>query len=318
MFGFLEAHVMDLKVRSYRLGEAYYCGLCAALGKRYGFLTRALVNYDSTFYAVLIDAQRTSRVKFRRRVCPPRPYRRVTIVDEQESLGFGAAIAMMMLASKLHDDVADGGGLGPKWGLLALRGIFQKARKDLATTGFPAGLILEEWKKQKEIEERSDTDMEACAQPTAVVLSRVFEHTATLAGIKENREVCSRIGHAVGELVFLTDHFLDYSEDLKKGRFNSLAAEARAGGMSPAVDAPPEPVRDRCREICFERLERIKADQGLLQFGWQQEEIVRNVLGMGLPRKIKHIFTCRKQPCKSSLHRPPAFAKFPFTLLGLH
>lgn len=317
MFGFLEAHVMELKVRSHRLGEAYYCGLCAALGRRYGFLSRALANYDSTFYAVLVDAQRNSRVKFRRRVCPPRPYRKVTVVDEEESLDFGAAIAMMMLASKLQDDVADGGGLGAKWGLVALRRIFEKARHDLESSGFPAGLILEEWKEQKAVEERSDTGMEACAQPTAVVLSKVFEHTATLAGMEENRAICSRIGHAVGELVFLTDHFLDYPDDLKKGRFNSLAAEARVRGMSPAGDAPPEPVRDRCREICFDRLERIKADQGLLRFGRQQEEIVSNVLGMGLPRKIKHIFTCRKQPCKSPLHRPPVFAKFPFTLLGI-
>jgi len=317
MFGFLRAQVKELKVKNYNLGESYYCGLCYALGKEYGTLSRSLTNYDSTFYAILADAQLGAAPSFLKTLCPPRPYLKVRVVRNEAPLRFAAGIAVMMLASKLQDDAADGGGWRPRSGMLLIRRTIRKAKQDLEAGGFPIGLILKEWQEQKEIEQGEGPGMELCARPTATVLSKVFEHTAVLAGAEENREVCARIGHAVGELVFLTDHLLDYPEDVRTGRFNALAAEARTRGLPVAgSSSPPEPVRALCQEICFERMKRIQEDAEALRLK-QHEELTRNILEMGLPNKITHIFTCRDPHCKKLIHQPPTFAKFPFNLLGL-
>lgn len=316
MFGFLRAQTEELKVRDYNLVEAYYCGLCYTLGKQYGTLLKSLRNCDSNFYALLADAQLGTPPRFRKAVCPRRPYLRVRAVDGESSIMFSAGLAVVMFASNLQDKAEDEDGLRIRTGEYLVHLALDKAKQDLEANGFSFELILNEWQEQKDIEERECPGMELSARPTATVLSRVLEHTAVLGQAEENREICARIGYALGELIFLADHFLDYPEDIKRGRFNALAAEAKARGEPVTGNTPTESVRSRCQEICFDRMNRIKADAWVLKLK-QHEEIIRNVLELGLPTRITHIFTCKDPNCKKPIHQPPTFAKFPFNLLGV-
>jgi hypothetical protein len=56
VFGYIKPFKPELKFKEFDLYKAYYCGLCKAMGKKYGFLSRLTLSYDFTFIALLIDA----------------------------------------------------------------------------------------------------------------------------------------------------------------------------------------------------------------------------------------------------------------------
>lgn len=55
MFGYVKVCKPELKVREYEEYKAVYCTLCRVIGKEYGQTSRALLNYDATFYILLCD-----------------------------------------------------------------------------------------------------------------------------------------------------------------------------------------------------------------------------------------------------------------------
>lgn len=54
MFGYVVPLKSELKVRELAQYNAYYCGLCASIGSRFGQAARLTLNYDSTFIAMLL------------------------------------------------------------------------------------------------------------------------------------------------------------------------------------------------------------------------------------------------------------------------
>ncbi len=56
MFGYVQPLECELRVREQTLYRAYYCGLCKAIGRRYGLAARLVLNYDCTFLALFLSA----------------------------------------------------------------------------------------------------------------------------------------------------------------------------------------------------------------------------------------------------------------------
>lgn len=55
MYGYIRPDRGELKVREYQQFRAAYCGLCEALRRRCGLLSRFVVNYDLTFLAMALS-----------------------------------------------------------------------------------------------------------------------------------------------------------------------------------------------------------------------------------------------------------------------
>ena len=55
MFGYVRPLRDELKCRDFDLYRAVYCGLCAAMRRRYGWLAPMFLNYDFTFLALLLS-----------------------------------------------------------------------------------------------------------------------------------------------------------------------------------------------------------------------------------------------------------------------
>ena len=54
MFGYITINKPELKIKEFDEYMAYYCGLCTALRKRYGFKGQLSLSYDLTFLAMLL------------------------------------------------------------------------------------------------------------------------------------------------------------------------------------------------------------------------------------------------------------------------
>ena len=72
MFGYVRAVPAALSLEDRQRYEGLYCGLCRALGQRYGWTARMTLNYDFVFLALLLaPPEEEGTVCIR---CPAKPW----------------------------------------------------------------------------------------------------------------------------------------------------------------------------------------------------------------------------------------------------
>ena len=65
MFGYIKPQIPELKVKEHELYKATYCGLCRAMGKRTGCMSKMTLSYDFVFLVLLrkVAEKRAGEVK---------------------------------------------------------------------------------------------------------------------------------------------------------------------------------------------------------------------------------------------------------------
>ena len=134
MFGYVCINKGEMKIKDYENYKAVYCSLCKQLGKDYSFLTRFLLNYDCTFFALMIMANEDKCPGFRKGRCKFNPLKACKYcVSSDEPLSKAGALLVAMSYYKLVDNIRDGG-FFEKTGCLILKPLFsswfKKVRKN--------------------------------------------------------------------------------------------------------------------------------------------------------------------------------------------
>ena len=96
----------ELKCREFDDYQAVYCGLCRALGQRYGILARSLLQYDFVFLAMLF-AQPGASVRTEIHRCPICPLRKKRMYTGHPELDRAADQMVILAWWKLRDTVED-------------------------------------------------------------------------------------------------------------------------------------------------------------------------------------------------------------------
>ena len=217
MFGYIRTETPQLRVCEWQAYKGIYCGLCRELGHQYGPLGRLTLNYDFTFLALLGMSLDEEKPEFRTRCCGVNPFRRCLHCEHNRRLEESCGIAVMTLWHKLQDNILDGGfweRLGMRLCIPLLRGKYRRAaekRPELAR------LFQREMEHQRALEEAGTSDLDAACEPTAVMLSAVFE---TLSEDESTRRVLRRLGYLLGRYVYMADALDDWEKDKKKGNYN--------------------------------------------------------------------------------------------------
>ena len=108
MFGYVRPVRAKLTEKDKEYYGAVYCGLCHALGKRYGFLARLTLTYDFAFLAMLLAPAECSCEVCRKR-CPYHPLRKKKGHMELGELETAADKSVILTWYKLCDDIEDKG-----------------------------------------------------------------------------------------------------------------------------------------------------------------------------------------------------------------
>ena len=87
----------------------------------------------------------------------------------------------------------------------------EKLRPDMAI------IINEYMQMQSAIEEKRSRYIDEAAEPTAILLSRIYSHNAHSEDQKRVRE---RVGYCLGRWVYMIDAFDDIEKDRKSGNYN--------------------------------------------------------------------------------------------------
>ena len=218
MFGYLQIHKDELKVKEYEAYKSVYCGLCKQLGRDYGFLTRLILSYDCTFYAILLMSLKRSCTGFSDGRCKFNPLKKCKFADcKDNAYSKASALSVISAYYKVVDDIDDSG-FFKRIALKIVKPFFGRRQKKAARR-FPEieNIVSEMMKNQKAAENDELVTIDKAANPTAKMISDL----ATLEGGNDlQKRVLSEFGYQIGRWVYLIDAADDYEKDKKSGNFN--------------------------------------------------------------------------------------------------
>ena len=114
MFGYVRPSDDRLTPADRETFRAAYCGLCHALGARYGLVGRMILNYDLTFLAMVLSDGAGEDCMRR---CAVHPLRKRCCTAGDPALDAAADMSVILTYWQLRDGVADHG----FWGRLKYR-----------------------------------------------------------------------------------------------------------------------------------------------------------------------------------------------------
>ena len=285
MFGYIRPQVSELLVREYEQYKGVYCSLCKELGKSYGIFTRFTLSYDSTFLSLFILGRGEECVSFQKGRCVFNPLKRCAYCGQRHpGLKFSSALSVLMTYYKIRDDIEDSGFFGRMRAYLLLPLVSHPRKK--AARDFPEleQILQETIGNQKEQEQQESPSLDACAEPTAQLLSRTF---GLLAGEEEfTRRVLETFGYFLGRWVYLIDAADDMEKDLQKKEFNPFLTK-----LQLTEDATPEQWQEAktyCNEVLNLTLSQAIGAIHLIDFP-HFGPIILNIILQGLPEMQKKL-----------------------------
>ena len=195
--------------------RAAYCGLCHALGARYGLVGRMILNYDLTFLAMVLSDGAGEDCMRR---CAVHPLRKRCCTAGDPALDAAADMSVILTYWQLRDGVADHGfwgGLKYRIASVLLRPAYRKAQErrpqfDAGTQAHLADLAA--------LERDRCASLDAPADAFAKLLALAAEEVSDPV----RRRVTAQLLYHLGRWIYLIDAADDLKKDVKTGSYNPL------------------------------------------------------------------------------------------------
>ena len=284
MFGYVRPLTAELKVSQYERYRAVYCGLCRAMGRVTGQLSRITLSYDFTFYAALRHILEGREPVFAPMRCPAHPLNRRLTVRENPTLGFSAAVSAAFAHAKTGDDLRDERGLSRVRPLARrpLTAAMDKRAGDLLPPDADARIA-------SLLEALAGRERENCPSldETAGLFGEALAYAFSLGLDGEAAALARSLGRGVGRFVYVCDAADDLTDDVKRGRYNPIAAgwgpmALEDGRLSPMVKRSLAASVPIGLEEAGEAAERLDASHILTP-------IVKNIIYLGLPASLGRV-----------------------------
>ena len=296
MFGYVRVKHTELKVKEYEFYRGTYCGLCRSMGKCTGQCSRFALSYDFAFLALLRIAFDHTSVEFEQKRCIAHPLKKRNMMKPNDSLAYCAGAAALLNYHKIMDDLSDEKGFKKLRALLA-RPWMAHARKKALRAGLSEldATISQLLAELSSVESSDQKSVDAPAEVFGKLLAAIISH-----GLDSTQaRIASSIGHAVGKWIYIADALDDWQEDAKKERYNPFL-KLYDGKLPTKEDY--ESIGLALKNELYE----AEAAADLLNFDNDAiEQIVSNILYLGLPERIKQISAedKTKKKCKHSKER---------------
>ncbi|MBO4878707.1 MAG: hypothetical protein J5544_00440 [Clostridia bacterium] len=223
MFGYIRPNLPELKVREKERYEAWYCGLCRSLGKRYGQASRLVLSYDGAFLAMLLSAVTDRPSPCEKHLCPVHPLKKKKAMVQRENpaLDYAADVCVILADFKLRDDAQDGKALRRAVSL-PLRRAFRKAKR-LRPEVYAA--VESSIAELTRIEEEKLPSPDLAANTSGDMLRGIMANAPLPEELPEREaiaEVLPELGFFLGRTIYLCDAWEDREKDEKHGLYNAF------------------------------------------------------------------------------------------------
>ncbi len=294
MFGYVKPLKAELKVSEYEKYRGIYCGLCRAIGKTTGQLSRMTLSYDLVFLAavrMIIEGVTPTFTPLR---CAVHPTTRRAVADANPALTYSAAVSAILALEKNSDDRHDERG-AEKLKSDVLRPFLSHTTKRAKPCLPPECTEC----AKAYLEDLSDLEKEKCASAdvTASSFGELLKYLFSMNLEGEKKALAGRIGYGVGRFVYICDAADDLEEDIKKGLYNpiaegwgTLAVDCESGMMSDIV-------KESVRCAALIDLEELGRAAEELDSGHMLTPIIKNIIYFGLPASLDEVLE-KKKPAK--------------------
>ena len=261
MFGYVTLYRKGLADAEMDRYQAYYCGLCRALGRRYGRTGQLALSYDMAFVAILLTALYDTPTAFSEGRCVPHPLKKRPRADN-ELLDYAADMTAALAYYNLLDDWQDD----------HRRASLAQAQK--LEPSLPA--LRERWPRQLQtmaaqldrlnaLESAGSHDLDALCNAFGALLGEVFACRDDIWA-----PALRGMGNGLGAFIYLMDAYDDLARDKRKGAYNPLKTMSEQPGYEEEMREIFELLLARCAK-CFERLPCV-----------EDADLLRNILYSGV------------------------------------
>lgn len=282
MFGYIRPHTPELKVREDTYYRGIYCGLCRAMGRCTGCLSRLTLSYDFTCLALIRLAATGEPITFTARRCLAHPMTRRSVAEPNEALDYCARSAALLGYHKLRDDIDDEQGWHRTRARLALPALASMRRRADREPGMTIldGEIGDALDALHALEQANTPSVDQPADAFGTLMRALASHG--LSGTEAR--VAGELGHHLGRWLYVLDALDDYADDCRLGRYNSIAA-ARNG--APLDDT----ARQSYTDALTAELMGVEAALDLFPLDANPDNAgtLRNILYLGMPRAAQKV-----------------------------
>ncbi len=218
MFGYVIPHKCELKIKDYELYRAYYCGVCKAIDKYYGVVSRFTLNYDITFLAVMLLAISDEKLDIKEERCIAHPIKSRKVVKANHILEYAADMNIILSYLNLVDKWEDDRSVLALTGMAALKRAFNKAAKKHPVK---TEAIKKRLRELSELEKEKCDSMDRAAEPFSKLMEEIllYEPICKDEGLKT---ILKWIGYNTGKWIYTIDALDDLEEDIKGGAYNPI------------------------------------------------------------------------------------------------
>lgn len=282
MFGYITIDKGEMLCKDYEAYKAVYCSLCKQLGKEYSFLSRFILSYDCTFYAIVALSLSGDCPGFCSGRCTFNPLKKCNYLKlQKKELSLAAALSVITLYYKLVDNIADGS-FFEKIGCFILKPLVSlwhnKAKRKYPQIEDAVSVMSA---MQFEVEKDKDSGVDKSAEPTALMLAKMMSLLSE--DVSDDHRIFYNFGYFLGKWIYLCDAADDYADDKKKGSFNPYVNKYNKG----------EPDYNDINASLNHCLSEVYLSAKLMKFK-RFDRIIDNILVYGLPKKQKEILINKK------------------------
>ncbi|MFA7672710.1 MAG: DUF5685 family protein [Clostridia bacterium] len=216
MIGYIKTFTPELKVKEYTRYNAYYCGICNSIKKRYGQIPRLLLNYDCIFITVLTDSILKMHLEYEDFRCIVHPIIKKKRVIASSSVDYAADMNIYLAYKKLEDDIADENNM-----LHSLSRSMIRKYADRIRTKYPqlTGIIDDNLYRLMQLEREKCENIDEIADCYANTVKEICIHM--LEGVDEVvKRNAGIIAYNIGKWVYVCDAYNDIEKDVEKDMYN--------------------------------------------------------------------------------------------------
>jgi len=216
MFGYVRPSDDRLTPADRETFRAAYCGLCHALGARYGLVGRMILNYDLTFLAMVLSDGAGEMCAKR---CAVHPMRKRCCMAGDPALDAAADMSVILTYWQLRDGVEDhawASGLKYRAGARLLESAYKRAA---ALRPEFDQAVRRQLQLLSALEQAKDPSMDRAADSFAILLSSAAKELMDPV----RKRIMEQILYHLGRWIYLIDGADDLKKDAESGNYNPVA-----------------------------------------------------------------------------------------------
>ncbi len=288
MFGYIKTYKPNMLIKDFEAYRGVYCSLCKQLGKDYGIISRFILSYDCTFYAMIDMSVNNICPKFKAGKCSFNPLKRCNFcTGDNKALKTSSALSVITFYYKLLDDIKDKSffkSIPVRLLIPYAKHIRKKAKKEYPQID---NIVKEMLEHQFLAEQDENCGVDKASHPTAKMLSDMM---SLLSKTQSEKAIYEHFGYYLGKWVYLIDAADDLEDDIKKGGFNPYINSI----TSNIEDLKTSEVKEKLNGTLNYNVSQIIEAYNLIEFT-HFNDIIDNIITQGLANMQKQVIFEREK-----------------------